>query len=483
MGRGKAGGIHGTLPSDEFKDFQTETKKRHEHFEEMRHTMELTIQHIQKNKIASDNGRKRSPMGAYGESLVAHAGIFPRDSINWNMLTSFGLGERRISEAEDRFADHIKDNYVVILQQLAQSFKEYLTLCRKLESRRLDYDAKYNRLQKAKKESPDSEQSVQSAKVKYEETEVDVVQCMISLQETETEHCDALRSMLEAQLCYHKEATRILENVKKGWDQEPTEPAAAPTSNNPTMDDCVDDIKDDCSDAIKPRQQRALYDHIQDHDDELTFHVNDIITVLHEVDDAWWFGEISDSNNNKSRGIFPVNYTEPYTTRKSSNSNSSSISKEEADIAKLKDDIDQGKIIGPSDDSNKSINKNDDDNNSNNNKQTQGITTTTTTTTTDLSSITSPQASSPLPNQSSSSLVSVQSKATTTTTSTSTSKKRSSAQQPPAPPPHASSTIPKTIQQQQQQQQPLIPTAETAPMKLQSPDSIQNTSPTPTNRK
>ncbi|ORZ14204.1 hypothetical protein BCR42DRAFT_63585 [Absidia repens] len=460
----------------------------------MRHTMELAIQHIHKNKITSDNGRKRSPMGAYGESLVAHAGMFLRDSVNWNMLTSFGLGERRISEAEDRFADHIKDNYVVILQQSGQSFKEYLTLCRKLESRRLDYDAKYNRLQKAKKESPDSEQSVQSAKVKYEETEVDVVQCMISLQETETEHCDALRSMLEAQLCYHKEAVRILENVKKGWDQEPpTEQAAAPTSNNPTMDDGGDDTKDNCSgtiDAINPRQQRALYDHIQDHDDELTFHVNDIITVLHEVDDAWWFGEISDSNNNKSRGIFPVNYTEPYANRKSSNSNSSSISKEEADIAKLKDDIDQGKIIGPSDDSSKSFNKNND-----NNKQTQG----TTIATADLSSITSPQASSPLPNQSSSSLVSVQSKATTAT-STSTSKKRSSAQQPPPPPPHASSMIPETTQQpqqpqqqqqqqqqqkpqQQQQKQPLIPPAATAPMKPQSPDSIQNTSPTPTNRK
>jgi hypothetical protein len=168
--------------------------------------MDLTIQHIMKDKITSDNGRKRSPLGAYGESLVAHASMFPRDSLHCkdkirtfilnlpfsscllstvgNILTSLGLGECRISEAEDVLAEQIK-GYLVLLQQSGQSFKEYLALCRKLESRRLDYDAKYNRLQKAKKESPESEQGVQAAKAKYEETEMDVVQCMVSLQQTE----------------------------------------------------------------------------------------------------------------------------------------------------------------------------------------------------------------------------------------------------------------------------------------------------------
>lgn len=83
-------------------------------------------------------------------------------------------------------------------------------------------------------------------------------------------------------------------------------------------------------------QRRALYDHIQDHDDELTFHVNDVITVLHKVDDAWWFGELVGKDNNISRGIFPVNYTESYsanrtkskdgTHQSSSSSSNSSIS-------------------------------------------------------------------------------------------------------------------------------------------------------------
>ncbi|SAL98830.1 hypothetical protein [Absidia glauca] len=341
----KIGASKGTIPSEEFKNFQNETKRRHDDFDEMRHTMDLTIQHILKDKITSDNGRKRSPLGAYGESLVAHASMFPRDSLHWNILTSLGLGECRISEAEDVLAEQIK-GYLVLLQQSGQSFKEYLALCRKLESRRLDYDAKYNRLQKAKKESPESEQGVQSAKAKYEETEMDVVQCMVSLQQTEDDHCDGLRSLLEWQLSYHKEATKVLENVKRGWDQWTSSDSKTGLSSFSVVNNTVDllDSKDidknsnsaDLMNMPAPMQRRALYDHIQDHDDELTFHVNDVITVLHKVDDAWWYGELVGKDNNTSRGIFPVNYTESYSanrTKSRDGTNQSSTSSNNSNIS------------------------------------------------------------------------------------------------------------------------------------------------------
>ncbi|KAI8086028.1 uncharacterized protein BX664DRAFT_334725 [Halteromyces radiatus] len=303
----KLGASHGTLPSEEFKDFQSETKQRHEDFDQMRHTLELAVQYIQKNKITSDNGSKRAPLGAYGEALVCHANMFPRDSIQWNALTTLGLGECRLSEMEDEFAKSIKDDYMVVLQQFNQNFKEYLTLCRKLESRRLDYDAKYNRLQKAKKESPDSEQSVQAAKVKYEETEFDVVQCMITLQETEDDHIDALRNLLQNQLSYHKEAVKILENANKKWDQCDGQDTRI---NNDQKDSDTQKVE---KNQIKGKQRKAIYEHVQDHPDELTFHVNDIINVVDKVDNGWWLGEMPVKNGQQNtRGIFPVNYTIPY---------------------------------------------------------------------------------------------------------------------------------------------------------------------------
>ncbi|KAI8328476.1 hypothetical protein BC941DRAFT_519224, partial [Chlamydoabsidia padenii] len=62
-----------------------------------------------------------------------------------------------------------------------------------------------------------------------------------------------------------------------------------------------------------PILRRALYDHVPNQDDELSFHVDDIITVLHKVDDSWWLGELINKDNQRIRGIFPVSYTERYT--------------------------------------------------------------------------------------------------------------------------------------------------------------------------
>ena len=64
-------------------------------------------------------------------------------------------------------------------------YKEYDSLRKKLTSRRLDYDSKLNRLNKAKKEKPELEQEMQAARMKYEDTEHDLIQKMAYLQEFE----------------------------------------------------------------------------------------------------------------------------------------------------------------------------------------------------------------------------------------------------------------------------------------------------------
>lgn len=48
-----------------------------------------------------------------------------------------------------------------------------------------------------------------------------------------------------------------------------------------------------------------MYDFAGDNPDELSFRTGEVITVIEEVDEGWWLGEIGDR-----RGIFPVNYTE-----------------------------------------------------------------------------------------------------------------------------------------------------------------------------
>lgn len=97
----------------------------------------------------------------------------------------FGLAQSKVAAYQEEFADMMKAEYMEKLDQGLQHYKEYQALRKKLESRRLDYDAKLSRLQKSKKEKPELEQEMQAAKLKYEDSEYDVVQKMATLQEFE----------------------------------------------------------------------------------------------------------------------------------------------------------------------------------------------------------------------------------------------------------------------------------------------------------
>lgn len=68
--------------------------------------------------------------------------------------------------------------------------------------------------------------------------------------------------------------------------------------------------------ALPPRPQRrrvkAVYDCPADDDDELSFSRGDIIFVVEEIDDQWWFGVIEGDANRK--GIFPKNFVKALPT-------------------------------------------------------------------------------------------------------------------------------------------------------------------------
>jgi hypothetical protein len=79
--------------------------------------------------------------------------------------------EQDLGKLQLDLSKKVGDGYMKTLSDGLEEYKDYDHLKRKLDSRRLDYDAKLNRLGKAKKEKPELEQEVQAAKLKYEETE------------------------------------------------------------------------------------------------------------------------------------------------------------------------------------------------------------------------------------------------------------------------------------------------------------------------
>lgn len=100
-------------------------------------------------------------------------------------LINLGQTETRIANLQEVLANEIKDGYKATLLNGIKEYKEYDYLRKKLASRRLDYDSKLNRLNKAKKEKPELEQEMQAARIKYQETEHDLIQKMAYMQEFE----------------------------------------------------------------------------------------------------------------------------------------------------------------------------------------------------------------------------------------------------------------------------------------------------------
>ena len=74
------------------------------------------------------------------------------------------------------------------IMALQTSMKDYSQLKKKLENRRLDYDAKLNKLNKSKKEKPGLGEEMNTAQAKYNETLADVEALMSTFAEREVSH-------------------------------------------------------------------------------------------------------------------------------------------------------------------------------------------------------------------------------------------------------------------------------------------------------
>ena len=74
---------------------------------------------------------------------------------------------------------------------------------RKLESRRLAYDATLSKMQKLKKEDCRVEEELRAQRIKYEEASDDVYRRMGEIQDSEAESLADLGTFLDAELAYY----------------------------------------------------------------------------------------------------------------------------------------------------------------------------------------------------------------------------------------------------------------------------------------
>ncbi|KAI9261227.1 hypothetical protein EDC94DRAFT_519637 [Helicostylum pulchrum] len=179
----------------------------------------MQMQLAKKKPSPEDNKSKRLPSDILGVCLLNYGNEFTDDAPLGSALINLGQSQSKLANFQEDYSENMKTEYMEKLDDGLALFKEYANLRKRLESRRLDYDAKIGRLQKSKKEKPELEQELQASKMKYEDAEYDVIQKMVSLQEFEDEHCDALQHLLDIQIEFFNQSLQVLSDVKSNWGQ------------------------------------------------------------------------------------------------------------------------------------------------------------------------------------------------------------------------------------------------------------------------
>ena len=128
-----------------------------------------------------------------------------------------GRTNERIARIQETYTAHATTGWLESLERSLVQMKEYQSARKKLESRRLAYDASLSKMQKAKKEDFRTEEELRSQKAKYEESSEDVFRRMQDIKEAEEESVQDLGAFLDAELEYYERCREELLKLRRDW--------------------------------------------------------------------------------------------------------------------------------------------------------------------------------------------------------------------------------------------------------------------------
>ncbi|KAK3061755.1 hypothetical protein LTS18_005516 [Coniosporium uncinatum] len=149
--------------------------------------------------------------------MISHGQDFDHDSQFGNCLISLGRANEAISRKQETYNVGATSTWLESLERSLAQMKEYQAARKKLEQRRLAYDASLAKMQKAKREDFRVEEELRAQKAKYEETSEDVYRRMMDIKEAEVESVNDLSAFLEAELTYYDSCREVLMNLKRQW--------------------------------------------------------------------------------------------------------------------------------------------------------------------------------------------------------------------------------------------------------------------------
>lgn len=380
----KLGNTQKSTPPEEWKKLDVETEGRKLGVERLTTSITDLAKNLDKR---SSMNKGVSVLGMVSKAMDYQGNYYGDDSEYGKVLQKVSESQELLNVCQNFFVESLKRDLLFEYSTLNESLKEHATLKKKLEFRRLDYDAKSNKLSKATKPKPRLEEETKEAKEKYEQTLNDLEEKMSSYGSLEERILQSIIEFTKSQEEYYRDGLKVCEELQKtlksatkqgnnkkketilpSLNRKPslksktisldppkenveieTEEMASYSSSSSAVAAVAATIPAACvvtSTSSKSSQvwQEEISEMVQASfpfeggvDGELGMEKGDIIKVTSKIDDGWWVGR---KESNGKEGMFPSNYVVPYKKPSSislSNSISSNFKAPSMDLSGVKE--------------------------------------------------------------------------------------------------------------------------------------------------
>ncbi|PFH50183.1 hypothetical protein AMATHDRAFT_61501 [Amanita thiersii Skay4041] len=171
---------------------------------------------------ALDEAEKLLPIDALGVVMILHGEEYGDESLLGNSLIKFGRAHCKIATLQQAFALTLKDTFMKFLIRFSEEIKECDSVRKKLEGKRLSYDAAVSKAEKCKgskkeKDRREAEEELERAQQRYEETMEDIRAHMHAIQENEIAQHRELTAFLDLEINFVQQYLDVLKDVKSDW--------------------------------------------------------------------------------------------------------------------------------------------------------------------------------------------------------------------------------------------------------------------------
>ncbi|GAP92774.1 putative bar domain-containing protein [Rosellinia necatrix] len=203
--------------SDDFKMLETEMALRYDGMDRLQKSMNAYMKSLSRRGETFEDKEKGLPVSYLGRTMIAHGEDFEQDSEFGNCLVAMGRANERIAGIQESYVAHATSYWLEGLERSLAMMKEYQSARKKLENRRLTYEASATKMQKAKREDFRVEDELRASKAKYEESSEDVHRRMMDIKEAEADSVRDLGQFLDCELDYYERCAEELRRVKQEW--------------------------------------------------------------------------------------------------------------------------------------------------------------------------------------------------------------------------------------------------------------------------